>query len=159
MDNFGGIFWCRGNSWFIYGIMEYLDTCGDGLDKGVKAFLTDTFKSQASALLRLQSPSGLWNTVLTDDLSYGEVSGSAAIAAGLLRGVKAGILDGSYKAAADRAIEAICANISDDGTVLNVSAGTGIGMDSDHYKNIAIMPMAYGQALALTALCEALEKE
>ncbi|SEU08132.1 glycoside hydrolase family 88/105 protein [Lacrimispora sphenoides] len=159
MDNFGGIFWCRGNSWFTYGIMEYLDTCGDGLDKGVKAFLIDTFKSQASALLHLQSPSGLWNTVLTDDLSYGEVSGSAAITAGLLRGVKAGILDGSYKAAADRAIEAICANISDDGTVLNVSAGTGIGMDSDHYKNIAIMPMAYGQALALTALCEALEKE
>jgi unsaturated rhamnogalacturonyl hydrolase len=159
MDNFGGIFWCRGNSWFTYGIMEYLDTCAEGLDKGVRAFLTDTFKSQALALLRLQSPSGLWNTVLTDDSSYGEVSGSAAIAAGLLRGVKAGILDGTYKAAADRAIEAICANISEDGTVLNVSAGTGIGMDSDHYKNIALMPMAYGQALTLTALYEALDKE
>uniref|UniRef100_UPI003261C513 glycoside hydrolase family 88 protein n=1 Tax=Clostridium sp. NkU-1 TaxID=1095009 RepID=UPI003261C513 len=101
----------------------------------------------------------MWNTVLTDDSSYGEVSGSAAIAAGLLRGVKAGILDDSYKASADRAIEAICANISEDGTVLNVSAGTGIGMDSSHYKNIALMPMAYGQALTLTALYEALDKE
>lgn len=158
MDNFGGVFWCRGNSWFTYGIMEFLDTCGSDLNEGVRTYLIDTFRSQAAALLKLQAPSGLWRTVLTDETSYEEVSGSAAIAAGILRGVKAGILDDTYKAAADRAISAICDNISDDGTVLNVSAGTGIGMDGDHYKNVLIMPMAYGQALALTALCEALEK-
>lgn len=158
MDNFGGVFWCRGNSWFTYGVMEYLDTCGEGLNPGVRTFLIDTYKSQAEALLSLQAPSGLWTTVLNDASSYEEVSGSAAIAAGLLRGVKAGILDEAYKLAADKAIEAICANVSEDGTVLNVSAGTGIGMDGEHYKNIALMPMAYGQALVLTALCEALDK-
>jgi unsaturated rhamnogalacturonyl hydrolase len=38
-----------------------------------------------------------------------------------------------------------------------VSAGTGMGMDQDHYKNITIMPMAYGQSLALIALYEALK--
>ncbi len=159
MDNFGGVFWCRGNSWFTYGVMEYLDTCGDDLNSGVRSYLIDTFKYQAASLLRLQAPSGLWYTVLTDDTSYEEVSGSAAIAAGFLKGVKAGILDNTYKAAADRAIEAICSNVSGDGTVLNVSAGTGIGMDADHYKNVALIPMAYGQALALTALCEALNKK
>lgn len=159
MDNFGGIFWCRGNSWFTYGVMEYLDTCGDGLNEGIRAYLIDTFKAQAARLLHLQAPSGLWHTVLTDHTSYEEVSGSAAIAAGLLKGVKAGILDDTYKACADRAIEAICTNISKDGTVLHVSAGTGIGMDAEHYKNVLIMPMAYGQALTLTALCEALQKE
>jgi len=158
MDNFGGVFWCRGNSWFTYGIMEFLDACKDDLNEGVRTYLIDTFKSQAAALLKLQAPSGLWRTVLTDETSYEEVSGSAAIAAGILRGVKAGILGDDYKKAADLAITAICANISEDGTVLNVSAGTGIGMDGDHYKNVLIMPMAYGQALALTALCEALEK-
>lgn len=158
MDNFGGVFWCRGNSWFTYGVMEFMDTCGEDLNPGVKEFLTDTYRSQAEALLKLQAPSGLWRTVLTDDSSYEEVSGSAAIAAGILRGVKAGILDETYKRAADKAVEAICDNISKDGTVLNVSAGTGIGMDAEHYKNIAVMPMAYGQALVLAALCEALEK-
>ena len=159
MDNFGGIFWCRGNSWFTYGIMEYLDTCKDGLNKGVMAFLTDTFQAQAAALLCLQSDSGLWHTILTDPSSYEEVSGSAAIAAGFLRGVKAGILDNTYQIAADRAIAAICDNISMDGTVLNVSAGTGIGMNPEHYRDIALMPMAYGQALVLAALYEALQKE
>ena len=158
MDNFGGVFWCRGNSWFTYGIMEFLDNCKEDLNEGVRTYLIDTFISQAEALLRLQAPSGLWHTVLTDETSYEEVSGSAAIAAGLLRGVKAGILDETYKLAADRAIKAICDNVSFDGTVGNVSAGTGIGMNGEHYKNVLIMPMAYGQALALTALCEALEK-
>ena len=156
-DNFGGIFWCRGNSWFTYGVMDYLDACKSGIAPGVNAYLTDTFRAQAEALRNLQAPSGLWHTVLTDETSYEEVSGSAAITAGILKGLRAGVLDSSYRKVADQAIEAICRNVSKDGTVLNVSAGTGIGMDSEHYKNIAVMPMAYGQSLALIALCEALE--
>ena len=30
-------------------------------------------------------------------------------------------------------------------------------MNADHYKNIVIKPMAYGQSLAILALTEALE--
>jgi unsaturated rhamnogalacturonyl hydrolase len=137
--------------------MDYLEACGDNINSGFRQYLIDTFRAQVDALLKLQAPSGLWYTVLDDPDSYEEVSGSAGIAAGILKGIKAGVLDSSCQAAADKAIEAICANISDDGTVLNVSAGTGMGMDKEHYKNIAIMPMAYGQALTLAALCEALQ--
>lgn len=156
-DNFGGVFWCRGNSWFTYGIMDYLDTCKDTIDPGLREFLIDTFKAQVNALTPLQAQSGLWHTVLTDGTSYEEVSGSAAIAAGILKGIKSGVLDASFQKVADKAIEAVCSNISEDGTVLNVSAGTGMGMDKEHYNNIAIMPMAYGQSLALIALYEALK--
>ena len=53
-------------------------------------------------------------------------------------------------------IEGICAQVDEDGTVLNVSSGTVMGYDADHYKNIMIRPMAYGQSLALIALIEAL---
>ena len=28
-DHFGGIFWCRGNSWFTNGIMDYIECCGE----------------------------------------------------------------------------------------------------------------------------------
>lgn len=156
-DNFGGIFWCRGNSWFTYGIMDYLESCQDTVQPGFRQFLIDTYKAQVNALLPLQAPSGLWHTVLADPTSYEEVSGSAAIAAGIIKGIKAGILDNSFQSAANKAIEAICQNISDDGTVLNVSAGTGMGMDADHYKNINLMPMAYGQSLVLISLYEALK--
>lgn len=156
MDNFGGIFWCRGNSWFTYSAMALLEILEDKGSPAVRKFLIDTFKAQASALRKLQGEDGLWHTVLTDADSYGEVSGTAAITAGLLKGIKLGILSSRYKDCVEKAMNAICENISEDGTVLNVSAGTGMGMDADHYKNILRLPMAYGQSLTLLALIEAL---
>lgn len=154
-DNFGGIFWCRGNSWFTLGITLYL-TNAKNLDPGTKQYLIDTFRTHASMLRSLQADSGLFHTILDDSSSYEEASGTAAIAAGLLRGIKLGILDESYMECAQKAIQGICNNIDTDGTVLNVSAGTAMGMNADHYKGIGIRPMAYGQALSLIALCEAL---
>ncbi|MNC81831.1 hypothetical protein D3C75_1350900 [compost metagenome] len=46
--------------------------------------------------------------------------------------------------------------IDDEGTVLGVSSGTPIGAAKEDYKVIVIAPMAYGQAMALVALGEAL---
>ncbi|MEE0799887.1 MAG: glycoside hydrolase family 88 protein [Gemmiger sp.] len=156
MDNFGGVFWCRGNSWFTLGILDWLEDFRGTLNRGVKTLVTDTYKAQVSALCRLQSESGLWHTVLDDPTSYEEVSGSAAITAGLLKGIRTGILDDGCLPVAARAVRAILDNIDEDGTVRNVSAGTGMGMNADHYKNILIEPMAYGQSLTILALAEAL---
>ena len=156
-DNFGGVYWCRGNSWFTLGITDFIADSGEALDPGVRTFLSDTFRAQAGKLKMLQSPSGLWPTVLTDSTSYDEVSGSAAIAAGLIKGIKTGLLDDSYRECAEKAIRAVADNVGGDGIVQNVSAGTAMGYSADHYKNIIIHPMAYGQSLALIALCEALD--
>ena len=156
-NNFGGIFWCGGNSWFTLGILDYVDMFKGSLNPGVKTFIIDTYKEQTAALKKLQSKSGLWHTVLDDPTSYEEVSGTAAIAAGILKGIRLGILDDSYLDCAERAIKGILKNIDKDGTVLNVSGGTGMGMNADHYKNILIAPMAYGQSLTILALAEALK--
>lgn len=94
--------------------------------------------------------------MLLDPTSYEEVSGSAAITAGILKGIRYGLLDDSYLEVANRAIRGILDNIADDGTVLNVSGGTGMGYNAEHYKNILIAPMAYGQSLTILALAEAL---
>ena len=126
---------------------------------GVKEIIIDAYKAQTAALKKLQSKSGLWHTVLTDSSSYEEVSGSAAITAGILKGIRMGILDDSYIDVADKAINAILKNIDSDGTVLNVSGGTGMGYDAEHYKNILIAPMAYGQSLTILALVEALQND
>ena len=155
-SNFGGVFWCRGNGWFTLGILDYIEMFKGTLNPGVKAIMTDTFKAQAHMLKSLQSESGLWHTVLTDKDRYEEVSGSAAIACGILKGIRMGILDDSYLLCAKKALRGILDNIAEDGTVLNVSGGTGMGMDPEHYKNILIAPMAYGQSLVILALAEAL---
>lgn len=155
-DNFGGIFWCRGNSWFTLGLTLFLEKA-DYLDGGTRQFIIDTFRTHAEALRSYQAEDGLFHTVIDDATSYEEASGTAAMAAGLLRGMKAGILDESYRVCADRAITALCDCVDTDGTVLKVSAGTAMGMNAEHYKGIGIRPMAYGQALTLIALCEALQ--
>lgn len=155
-SNFGGVFWCRGNGWFTLGILDYIEMFKGTLNPGVKEILTDTFKAQVRMLKTLQSPTGLWHTVLTDRDSYEEVSGSAAIACGILKGIRMGILDDSFLPCGKRALRGILDNIAADGTVLNVSGGTGMGMNPENYKNILIAPMAYGQSLVILALAEAL---
>lgn len=156
-DNFGGVFWCRGNSWFTLGILDYIDMFQGTLNAGLKAFILDTYKAQVSRLRQLQDPeSGRWHTVLTDSDSYLETSGTAAITAGILKGIRLGILDDSFLPCAQKAVQGILESIDSDGTVLHVSGGTGMGSDEDHYKNILIAPMAYGQSLTILALAEAL---
>lgn len=157
MDNFGGIFWCRGNSWFTLGILDYVEMFQGRMNPGTKSFIVDTYRAQVKALKNLQAPSGLWHTVLDDPTSYEEVSGSAAIACGIMKGIRTGILDDSFLDCAEKAVNGILKNIDADGTVLNVSGGTGMGMDADHYKNILVAPMAYGQSLTILALAEALQ--
>ena len=58
--------------------------------------------------------------------------------------------------ATKKAVEALITCIGEDGLVGNVSAGTGMGMNAQHYKDIVIRPMAYGQSLTALALIEAL---
>lgn len=155
-NNFGGIFWCRGNSWFTLGILDYIDMFEGTMEPGLKKFILDTYKAQVSKLKELQGKDGLWHTVLLDPNSYTETSGSAAITAGIIKGIKYGILDDSYLPCVTKAIQGILKNIDEDGTVLKVSGGTGMGYDADHYRNILIAPMAYGQSLTILALAEAL---
>lgn len=156
-DNFGGVFWCRGNSWFSYGVLELLETLGEAVDGGTRAFILDTFCAQMRALCALQAESGLWHTILDDPASYEEVSGSAAFCAALFKGMRIGLLDAGFAPAAEKALAGVLANIGPDGLVAHVSTGTGMGLDAAHYKNIAIAPIGYGQSMTALALIEAME--
>ncbi|UQZ34380.1 glycoside hydrolase 105 family protein [Paenibacillus sp. PK3_47] len=154
--NFSEAFWCRGNGWFALGLPEYLDLMRPYISDGVFIYLQQVLQAQAEALLACQSGDGLWHTLLDDQDSYTETSGSAAIAAGILHGSRKGLLPESYAEPALRAIRAVLGRIDDEGTVLGVSGGTPIGVRKEDYKEILIAPMAYGQAMALVALGEAL---
>ncbi len=156
-DNFGEIYWGRGNAWFTFGIIEYLEVAKETLPKVIVEYIVDTYVAQVNMLMQLQDPNtGLWHTVLDDPTSYLEVSGSAGIAAGILQGIRLGYLDNTYQDRVLKTIDSIAKAVDKDGTVTKVSAGTGIGMDAQHYKDIIIAPMAYGQSLALLALTESL---
>lgn len=152
MNNFGAIFWARGNSWFTSGAVEFLELCG--ASDGVGMFLKDCLADQVQALVRLQRKDGLFCTVLDDADSYAETSATANIAYALLKGIRLGYIDARYAQNAQAAVDAVIAQIGADGTVGGVSYGTGMGMNKEHYTSIAITPTGYGQGLTLLMLSE-----
>ncbi|RGW12364.1 glycoside hydrolase family 88/105 protein [Enterococcus asini] len=156
-DNVGNIFWCRGNSWLTMGIPIFIDYMGDLLAVGVRQYLIEIYKSQVESLVKIQDNSGLWHTILDDSKSYLETSGSAGIIAGIYYGMSNGYLEKAiYQPICEKSISSLIKKIDTDGTVLNVSAGTCISRNKNDYKNIIIKPMAYGQALMICALGQAL---
>ncbi|WOO88152.1 glycoside hydrolase family 88 protein [Mollicutes bacterium LVI A0039] len=154
--NFGGVHWCRGNGWFTLGMIDYLEQEQSNSHTATYRFIAEVYKNQVERLLSLQTESGLWTTVLDNPNSYAEVSGSSAICAGILKGIRLGFIDTKHTADLLRTIEAIMSNINDNGVVENVSAGTAMGEGEEHYINIITAPMAYGQSLAAIAMLEAL---
>lgn len=158
-SNFGGHFWCRGNSWLTMGLPLFIDLMGNELPSYVKTSFSNAYTNQVDALFKCRDKDELlWHTLLDDPTSYIEVSGSSGIVAGVYMGIKVGILPREpYKKWCDESINQLLKKIDSEGTVQGVSAGTVIGHTKDHYKNIIVKPMAYGQAMMLCALVESLQ--
>lgn len=157
--------WARGNSWVTMAIPEFLELLL--LDHSehwqqehqdpVAAFLRGTLQAQCEALRPLQAPSGLWRTLLDvpeNEGSYQEASSTAGFAFGVLKAQRRRLIGPEFDDMAVRAVKGLLANISPEGELLNTSFGTAVGRDLQHYKDIPITSMPYGQAMAIMALVE-----
>lgn len=90
-------------------------------------------------------------SILQDESSYLEVSGSAGIATAILM---RGRLYNKYT---QKAIEGILARIKEDGTVMEVSAGTAVMNDIQGYRDVPCNRIqGWGQGLTLAFLAELL---
>lgn len=153
--NYGKVFWARGNSWITLAIPKLVEITGE--KDGTTRYLINAFRKQAETLKELQAENGLWHTVLDDKESYTEASGSAGIAAGLLMGVRMGLLENEYLESGLKALNKMLELIDEEGMVGQVSIGTPLGDSSDFYKKIPLAPMAYGQALCILYFIEVLK--
>ncbi|MDD3428813.1 MAG: glycoside hydrolase family 88 protein [Oscillospiraceae bacterium] len=153
-SNFAQALWARGNCWITAGIPDYLEIMNF---TGVKKrYLVGLLETQVKALAKLQCESGMWNTLLDDPNSYEEASATAGFTYGILKGVHMGILPKKYKKIADKGVKGVVACIDGDGTVQQVSYGTGMSYTLQHYREIPLCPMAYGQSLTVLMLGEVL---
>ena len=150
--NFANALWGRGNCWITAFIPDFLEMTG--ISCGSRPLMTAVLQNQAESLMRFQSENGMWHTLLDDETSYCETSVTAGFAYGLLKGVRMGLLNKSFQAAAIKAAYAVIDNISPDGTVENVSSGTAMGQNLQFYRDVPQYPMAYGQALTILMLEE-----
>lgn len=70
-----------------------------------------------------------------------------------------GLLDAEYLPVAQRALQAIVERVDREGKLEDVSYGTNVGLTLDHYRNIRLEPMQYGQGLAMLAVMESMIEE
>ena len=93
MDNFGGVFWCRGNGW-VFGSLPIIlrDLPQDWPTRG---FYLNLFKEMAAALKQAQHADGAWRPSLCDreDPDMPEMSGTSFFTYGLLWGINNGVLE------------------------------------------------------------------
>ena len=151
-DHFAGALWDRGNCWITVFIPDFIDIMKPGEPE--KRFALGLLQNQAAALRKYQSPEGLWHTLINDESSYLEASATAGFCYGILKGIRMGYLDDSFKECGRKALDAIVANINESGELARVSYGTNVGRTLQHYRDIPLVKMHYGQALALLALIE-----
>lgn len=149
--------WARGNAWLTMVIPEFLDLLDLPATDPLAAHLVATLRAQCAGLAPLQTDAGLWRTVLDRpeaEGSYPEASATAGFAYGLLKGRRKRYLGPEHDAVARRAVRAVLANVDERGELRNTSFGTAMGHDLQHYYDIPITSMPYGQAMAIMALVE-----
>lgn len=157
--NFARARWARGNSWVTIFIPEFIELLDLPPGDALRTHLIDTLEAQCLALKNLQDSNGSWRTLLDvpeSEGSYVEASATAGFAYGMLKGVRKRYLGKEYEDVAMKAVQAVLSRIDPDGELRDVSFGTGMGHDLQHYKDIPLTSMPYGQSMAMMLLVELL---
>ena len=155
--NFARARWARGNAWMTIAIPEFLDLLGLPRENAFRLYLEGVLQAQCAALRRLQNENGMWRTlldVMEANGSYVEASATAGFAYGMLKAVRKQYISDEYAETASKAVTAVCDRISSDGELQDVSFGTAMGHDLEHYLQIERTSMPYGQAMGIMALVE-----
>jgi rhamnogalacturonyl hydrolase YesR/ligand-binding sensor domain-containing protein len=146
-------FWERGNGWAALCIVEVLSFLPP--DHPQQGKLIEILEKQVQALAPLQDESGLWHTVVDRLDFYLETSGALAIGYGIRKAIQDGHLGHEYWNIAERIARGARAKVAPDGTVLDVSGGTGIGPDVGYYNLIPHDQIQlWGQGLYLLFACQ-----
>ena len=157
--NFARARWARGNSWLTIVIPDFIELLDLPPNDALRIHLIDTLEAQCQALKQLQGENGMWLTLLDEpenEGSYPEASATAGFAYGMLKAIRKRYVSKEYEGVAIKAVRAVLERISDDGELRDVSFGTGMGHDLQHYKDIALTSMPYGQSMAIMLLGELL---
>lgn len=152
--HFAGALWGRGNGWAALTAVELLEILSE--PGPAQRLLLQNYRRHCRALLATQSGNGMWHTLLDDPTSYQEASATAAMAYALLKGVRLGLLDASYREAGIHALSAVLQRINPDGELADVSSGTPVFKTLHEYTQVPIKQRSYGQSLAMLALAEGL---
>lgn len=154
--NYANAKWARGNAWFTAAAIELKDITGR--NNAAMRMIISAWEDQVLALWKYQRVNGLYTTLIDVEETYCETSATAAIAYGVMKGVRMGVLnDEKYVEMGKLAAQAVLDQIDETGAVQGVSGGTGMGYNLQHYKDIIVTPTAYGQGLTFLMITELMQ--
>jgi unsaturated rhamnogalacturonyl hydrolase len=143
--------WGRGQGWGLLGLVDVLAHA----DKATARYgeVAQHARALSEAMLRYQLPDGNWWAMVHEPDSGAESSTAAFMACAFYRGIKLGILPAAtFRSAADKAFEAMWANLDAEGNLQGVSAAVYAALVQGHYWHVPrgyIVP--WGQGPVLTA--------
>ncbi len=145
--------WSRANGWIVWAESEALLY----MPKKHPDYQTilKIFRNHMKAIASVQDPSGMWHQVADHPETWEESSCTAMFTLAMARGVRMGWLDKSYREKALKGWNALQDKIREDGTVVDICQGTGIGDDVAFYagrKRFDHDPRGLGAMI--TAGCE-----
>ncbi len=101
--------WLRAMGWYTMALLDTWEKVDEKADK-LRTLLSDAFKDLIDSMVRYQHESGLWYQVVNFgalDGNYLETSGSSIMAYAILKGVRLGLLDQSYRQYGEKAFDGL----------------------------------------------------
>jgi unsaturated rhamnogalacturonyl hydrolase len=146
--------WGRGNGFAALGLTELLTSLPPS--HSLRANVLEIYLRQMAGLKGQQSPDGTWRQVIDEPGAYREESATAMILTAMVRGLRLGWLDPSYRPVVDRAWRALAAHVTETGDIVDICTSTGAGPTRRYYFDRAAIdgPDDRGGAMALLASME-----
>ena len=126
-----GLYWGRGNGWYIMAITDLLTFIPQDHPKRTEV-LTD-YRSFIEGIVFRQGEEGLWHQILDKPDSYRETSCSGMFTYCILKGINEGWLDDSYFHAANKGWKGLLSVVNENNELTGVCPPSDISEDPNYY--------------------------
>ena len=126
-----GLYWGRGNGWYIMAITDLLTFIPQDHPKR-KEVLND-YRSFIKGIVLMQGKEGLWYQILDKPDSYQETSCSGMFTYCILKGINEGWLDDSYFPAAKKGWYGLLSVVNENNELTGVCPPSDISEDPNYY--------------------------
>ena len=126
-----GLYWGRGNGWYIMAITDLITFIPDNHPK--REEVLKDYRTFIDGIIRRQHDNGLWSQVLDKPDTYTETSCSGMFTYCILKGVNEKWLDKSYFKAGEKGWKGLQTKVNDEFQLTGVCPPSDISEDLDYY--------------------------
>jgi unsaturated rhamnogalacturonyl hydrolase len=150
-------YWGRGNGWVAAALTEILKSLPQ--DHPRRKEIMAGYLRMMTALLKYQADNGMWRQLIDYPQAWTESSCTAMFTYAMITGTKNGWLEEKeFRAAVQKAWDALCSHLDGNANLTDICAGTGRGDNIEFYlKRPRLVGDLHGQAPLLWCVCELLD--